>query len=116
MQLNQFYMNEFTDILVCILCIYMNAVSSPGDSSPVPQSPTRSRHPLHDVDAQDDELPVISEASNSDGDNNGNEELSKVLTLHHLILDCSTWAHIDLTGIRTLRMVPTFHSYDSMTF
>lgn len=83
----------------CTVHYFSNAVTSTEDSGS-PQSPTHSRVPL------DDELPVISDTSNSEGENVGSgSDLAKLLTLHHLVIDCSTWAHIDLTGIRTLRMV-----------
>lgn len=59
-------------------------------------------HPLEGF-----ELPTISEPAESDVTYwNAGVDPSTQAPIHHVILDCSTWAYIDLAGIRVLKQVP----------
>ena len=57
------------------------------------------------------ELPTISEPAASDVAYwNAGADPSTQALVHHIILDCSTWAYIDLAGIRVLKQV-LVHSF-----
>ena len=54
----------------------------------------------------DDEMPAVPPPSESDAGAGLPERAAGAgAPVHHVILDCSAWAYIDLAGLRVLKLV-----------